>query len=323
MISVRNLTRRYGNVTAVNDISFEVPQGQIVGFLGPNGAGKTTTIRVLTGFLAPSEGEVFISSLNLEENLTEIKKIIGYVAEDNPLYEDMSVFDYLLWSGKLKGLKNKELIDAVKNAVQTCSISDVVTKQIGHLSKGYRKRTAIANAILHNPKILFLDEPTSGLDPNQASEMRTLIKTLGRGKTDTECRTRVNGCLDEGKTIIISTHILTEAKEVCDRIIIMNKGKIAAEGDTKSLLSAHQNEQKIALITEKSINPQELEQKLSVFGKCQFNNLQNEYEFIIESQRTDDFRKDIFNFIVQNKIPVLEFKKENISLEELFKQLTL
>lgn len=306
MIKVENLTRCYGSVTAVDNISFEIPKGEIAGFLGPNGAGKTTTLKVLTGFLAPAQGKVSIAGLDTEENLTEIKKLIGYLPEDNPLYEDMAVFDYLLWSGKLKNIKGKKLISVVKNAVETCSLTEVVTKPIGHLSRGYRQRTAIANAILHNPKVLLLDEPTSGLDPNQAHQMRLLIKNLGREKT-----------------IMLSTHILTEAKEVCDKIIIINQGKIAAEGDTKSLLSGNGKEQKIILATEKNINPEEIKQKLAAFGRCQIKELESEYEFTLETQSTKDLRKDIFGFIVQNKIPVLEFKKESVSLEELFRQLTL
>ncbi|HUT85544.1 MAG TPA: ATP-binding cassette domain-containing protein [Elusimicrobiales bacterium] len=306
MIRIEKLTRKYGNLTAVENVSFEIPSGKIVGFLGPNGAGKTTTLKMLTGFLAPTEGNIVISGLDMENNLSTIKNMIGYLPEDNPLYEDMTVFDYLLWSGKLKGLKGQKLIDAVKNSAEVCGLSEVITKLIGHLSKGYRQRTAIANAILHNPVILFLDEPTSGLDPNQAHQMRKLIKSLGKEKT-----------------IMLSTHILTEAKEVCDEIIIINKGKIVAKGDTEMLLSGGEKEQKIILITEKNLNPEEVKQKLSDFGKCAFSKTENEYKFTIETQKKEDVRKNIFNFIIEHKIPVLEFKKETISLEELFRKLTL
>lgn len=306
MIKVENLTRRYGSFTAVDNISFEIPKGEIVGFLGPNGAGKTTTLRILTGFLAPSEGKVSISGLDIEDNHIEIKEILGYLPENNPLYEDMTVVDYLLWSGRLKGLKGKNLTDAIKKTIEICGIGEVITKPISQLSRGYCQRTAIANTIIHNPKVLFLDEPTSGLDPNQARHMRRLIKNLGREKT-----------------IMLSTHILTEAKEVCDKIIIINKGKIAAEGDSESLMSGSGREQKIILMTEKKLNPAELEKKLSAFGKCTFRDGPKEYEFLIETSATKDLRKDILTFVINNKIPLLEFKKETISLEELFRQLTI
>ncbi len=210
MIKVEGLTKRYARTLAVNDISFEVEKGQIVGFLGPNGAGKTTTMRVLTCFLPPTSGTAHVAGYDVLEQPLEVKKRIGYLPETPPLYPDMEVGEYLTFVGKLKGLASADVAKRVTEVCDRCAISDVRLKLIGKLSKGYRQRVGLAQAILHNPDVLILDEPTSGLDPKQIIETRELIRSLAGDHT-----------------IILSTHILSEVEHSCERVVIINQGKLA------------------------------------------------------------------------------------------------
>ena len=211
MIKVEGLTKRYARTVAVNDISFEVEKGQIVGFLGPNGAGKTTTMRVLTCFLPPSEGKVTVAGFDVLENPMEVKKRIGYLPETPPLYPEMEVVEYLTFVGKLKGIPSKDLARRVGEVMEKCAVADVRTKLISKLSKGYRQRVGLAQAIIHNPDVLVLDEPTSGLDPKQIIETRGLIQSLAGDHT-----------------IVLSTHILSEVEQMCERVIIISQGKLVA-----------------------------------------------------------------------------------------------
>lgn len=219
MIKVENVTKMFGSHKAVDDISFEIKKGEIVGFLGPNGAGKTTTMRIITGFIAPDRGKVYINGVPVDENSKEAQKQIGYLPENNPLYKDMLVSEFLDLAADLSNIAKNKRKEAFDFAVSSVGIKDVFHKPISELSKGYRQRVGIASAILHKPETIIMDEPTEGLDPNQRAEMRLLIKKLA-----------------EKHTIIISTHIMQEALAVCNRLLVINKGKIAADGTAEELM---------------------------------------------------------------------------------------
>src|SRR5689334_19457310 len=220
MITVSELTKRYARHTAVDNISFNVEKGQIVGFLGPNGAGKTTTMRILTCFLPPTSGTAVVAGFDVLEQPLEVKKRIGYLPETPPLYLEMSTSDYLMFVGRLKGLGGSELRKRVDYVCERCAVSEVRTKLLGKLSKGYRQRVGLAQAIIHNPDVLILDEPTAGLDPKQIIETRDLIHQLAGEHT-----------------IILSTHILSEVEHSCDRVVIINKGKLVATDSVSNLTS--------------------------------------------------------------------------------------
>src|SRR5258706_4684838 len=225
MIQVKNLSKRFGSSVAVDHISFEISQGQVVGFLGPNGAGKSTTMRLLTGYLPPDDGEAKFVGYNLLDHSLDIRRRLGYIPENNPLPDDIETSDYLHFIGRLRGLHNdNDRMTRVKRVIKLCSLGAAIGKKLGELSKGYRQRVGLAQAIIHDPDILILDEPTSGLDPNQVQEVRSLIQDLRKQKT-----------------LLISTHILTEVQQTCDRILIINKGKIVADGTPENLTGASQN----------------------------------------------------------------------------------
>lgn len=212
MIKFENLTRYYGEVCAVDHVSFEVKKGEILGFLGPNGAGKTTTYRILTGYLQPTSGTIKVKEFDIHEDLLEIKKLIGYLPESAPIYHDMLVYDYLNYIADIRGVAREEKLPHIKALADLCSLNEVMHKTVNQLSKGYRQRVGIAHALMGDPEILVLDEPTVGLDPNQIVDTREIIKRIGKEKT-----------------IIFSTHILSEAAATCDRFVIINKGKLVAE----------------------------------------------------------------------------------------------
>ncbi len=213
-IEVRNLKKVYGTQAAVNGISFSIKTGEIIGFLGPNGAGKSTTMKMITGLFSPTEGEILINGEHFHPDRLDLKRDIGYLPENNPLYLDMYVKEYLLFAGSLNGINKKELDRAVESIIEKVGLSPERHKKIEQLSKGYRQRVGLAQALLHDPKILILDEPTTGLDPNQLVEIRSLIREVGKDKT-----------------ILLSTHIMQEAEAVCDRVIIINKGEIVGRID--------------------------------------------------------------------------------------------
>ncbi|MCP5050067.1 MAG: ATP-binding cassette domain-containing protein [bacterium] len=225
MIKIENLTKYYGDFCAVDDISFEIKKGEILGFLGPNGAGKTTTYRILTGYLQATYGTIKVKDYDINENQLEIKRLIGYLPESAPLYHDMLVYDYLNYIADIRGVEESEKLLHIKELADLCSLNDVMHKAIGELSKGYRQRVGIAHALMGNPEILVLDEPTSGLDPNQIVETREIIKRIGKEKT-----------------IIFSTHILSEAEATCDRVVIINNGKLAADYPIDKLRELTQNQ---------------------------------------------------------------------------------
>src|SRR3989440_7749384 len=230
MIKVEGLTKRYARTVAVNDISFEVEKGQIVGFLGPNGAGKTTTMRVLTCFLPPTSGKATIAGFDVQEQPMEVKRRIGYLPETPPVYPEMEVIEYLDFVGRIKGVPKSNLRSRIDEVMQKCAVTDVRNKQIGKLSKGYRQRVGLAQAILHNPDVLILDEPTSGLDPGQIIETRDLIKGLAGEHT-----------------IILSTHILPEVEAICEHVVIIAKGKLVATDTVENLTSRLRGAETVAL----------------------------------------------------------------------------
>src|SRR5271167_273617 len=233
MITVKELTKRYARNTAVDHISFEIQKGQIVGFLGPNGAGKTTTMRMLTCFLPPTAGSAIVAGFDVLEEPMEVKKRIGYLPENPPLYPEMMTGEYLSFVGSLKGLRGAELKQRVDYVSERCAVADVRNKQLGKLSKGYRQRVGLAQAIIHNPEVLILDEPTSGLDPKQINETRDLIKSLAGDHT-----------------IILSTHILPEVEQTCEQVLIINKGKLVATDSVHNLQNRARGAQSILLEVE-------------------------------------------------------------------------
>lgn len=220
MIEVTNLTKKFGSKVAVDQLSFTVRKGEVLGFLGPNGAGKSTTMRMITGFLPPTAGDALIENISITHNPTAAKSLIGYLPESAPLYPDMTVRDFLLFCAEVRGLSRRERKPAVEQAISTCFLESVAHQLIGTLSKGYRHRTCLAQSILHDPPVLILDEPTDGLDPNQKHEVRQLIARLG-----------------ESKAILFSTHILEEVEACCSRAVIVDRGKIVADGTPQELAS--------------------------------------------------------------------------------------
>ncbi len=230
MIRVENLVKFYGDFCALDGVSFEVKKGEILGLLGPNGAGKTTTYRILTGYLSPSSGNIWVGDLNVKDDLDQIKQMIGYLPESAPIYKDMLVFDYLSFIADVRGVAKDQQIKQIKHLSELCSLNEVMHKTINELSKGYRQRVGIAHALMGDPEILVLDEPTSGLDPNQILETREIIKRIGKEKT-----------------IIFSTHILSEAEATCDRLVIISNGKKVADA-TISELKEQNNEESLEKI---------------------------------------------------------------------------
>ncbi len=233
-IRVENLTKYYGPTAAVKDISFEINTGQIVGFLGPNGAGKSTTMKIITTYLTQNQGKVYVDGLDTEQKPIEVRKKIGYLPEQNPLYLDMNVIDYLKFAAELESVPKNEIESAVNKVVDLCGLQDVRHKDIGELSKGFKQRVGLAQAMVHNPEVLILDEPTSGLDPNQIIEIRKLIKQLGKQKT-----------------LVLSTHIMQEVEATCDRVLIINNGEIVADGSPDSLQDKFRGKVEINLVIKK------------------------------------------------------------------------
>jgi ABC-2 type transport system ATP-binding protein len=212
MIEVRNLTKRFGDLVAIRDISFTAAKGQVVGFLGPNGAGKTTTMRIITGFMPATSGTVKVADFDIFDDSYEVRKRIGYLPENPPLYNDMTVVSYLRFVAKIRGIAKAQLSDSLDSVLHTCGLTEVTERVVGHLSKGYRQRVGLAQALIHNPSVLVLDEPTIGLDPRQILEIRTLIRQLAGERT-----------------VILSTHILPEVQQLCEKVVIINRGHIVVE----------------------------------------------------------------------------------------------
>lgn len=296
-IQVKNLFKYYGNQAAVKDISFEVKKGEIVGFLGPNGAGKSTTMKIITGFISSSEGEVFVCDEPVNVDTLSTRMKIGYLPEHNPLYLDMYVKEYLTFVGKIYNVPN--LKDRVNEMIKKVGLEVEQNKKIGALSKGYRQRVGLAQAIIHDPEVLILDEPTSGLDPNQLVEIRELIRSIGKEKT-----------------VMLSTHIMQEVEAICDRIVIINKGEIVAD-DTAFDLQHESQVQTVYVEFDGNVSKSQLK-KIEAASKIE--NLNEGW--LIETNQDVDLRKIVAEFAQKNNLLVLTLRKDEQSLEEVFKMLT-
>jgi ABC-2 type transport system ATP-binding protein len=297
-IEVTNLSKYYGEQAAVNDITFSIKKGEIIGFLGPNGAGKSTTMKMITGFIPSSEGTIKVCGKEVSVDAIETRKHIGYLPENNPLYLDMYVKEYLEFVGKIYKLKNVR--ERVKEMIQLVGLEVEQNKKIGMLSKGYRQRVGLAQAIIHNPDVLILDEPTSGLDPNQLVEIRDLIRRIGKEKT-----------------VMLSTHILQEVEAICDRVIIIRQGKLVADNLASNLQVASET-QVVYAEFDGAISKQVLSKIPGVSKLEQVN----PSTYLIESESIDDLRKTVAQFAQQNNLLVLTLRTEEKSLEEVFKSLT-
>jgi ABC-2 type transport system ATP-binding protein len=297
-IQVNNITKLYGTQKALNNVSFEIKAGEIVGFLGPNGAGKSTMMKILTCYLPPSSGSAKVCGYDIHEQSMDVRKQIGYLPEHNPLYLDMYVKEFLEFVGGIHKLQN--IRSRVAEMIEMTGLQVEQKKKIGALSKGYRQRVGLAQSLIHDPKVLIMDEPTTGLDPNQLDEIRNLIKTLGKEKT-----------------VMLSTHIMQEVEAICDRVIIINKGEIVADDATESL-QKNTSKQVITVEFDKEVSKNSLK---SISGVKEVNQLQgNVWQLISEYE--NDIRKEVFDFAVQNKLGVLTLNKEEQKLEDVFKQLT-
>jgi ABC-2 type transport system ATP-binding protein len=312
MISVKELSKRYARNTAVDHISFEVEKGQIVGFLGPNGAGKTTTMRMLTCFLPPTAGTAMVAGFDVLEQPLEVKKRIGYLPEAPPLYVEMRTGEYLTFVGKLKGLSGADLQQRVETVCERCAITDVKNKLLGKLSKGYRQRVGLAQAIIHNPDVLILDEPTAGLDPKQINETRDLIKSLAGDHT-----------------IILSTHILPEVEQTCQQVIIINKGKLVATDSVSNLQNRARGAESVLLEVAArngdvdSSTVQSRLEKVSGVSRVVFKEKrQNRSLFEVENRKGSFVRGDLARAVVESGWDLNEMRPAAVSLEEIFLQLT-
>lgn len=308
-IEVRNLTKLYGEQKAVDHISFTIGKQEIAGFIGPNGAGKSTTMKILTGIIPASSGEAFLMGVDIVKNPLEIRKLIGYLPENNPLYPEMYVREYLEYvvglyknfseKGKKRKLQEKE---SIKKVIDITGLGPEQHKKIHALSKGYRQRVGLAQAIVHNPEILILDEPTSGLDPGQIIEIRNLILELGKEKT-----------------VLLSTHLMQEVEAICSRVIMINKGKIVADGSQGEIHKRNHSELvTILLELDKNTDIRKIEEIEGVIRCVELKDLR----YLIESDLRADIRPLIFQFAVNNEITILSLQKKEKSLEELFRELT-
>jgi ABC-2 type transport system ATP-binding protein len=313
MIKVEGLSKRYARNVAVDDVSFEVQKGQIVGFLGPNGAGKTTTMRILTCFLPPTAGTANVAGYDVLQQPMEVKRRIGYLPETPPLYPDMEVGEYLEFVGRLKGISRADLPRRVTDVAERCAVADVRNKLIHKLSKGYRQRVGLAQAIIHNPDVLILDEPTSGLDPKQITETRSLIKSLAGDHT-----------------IILSTHILPEVEQICEQVVIISKGKIVATDTVGNLTHRLRGAESITVAIEPrgastldhAYVQQRLEQVPGVSRVLPRESRERRLMFDLESLQGRSIRGDVARSVVESGWDLTELRPVALSLEEVFLQLT-
>jgi ABC-2 type transport system ATP-binding protein len=309
MISVRNLTKRFGRTTAVDDISFDVSRGEVLGFLGPNGAGKTTTMRILTCYLAPTSGSATVAGFDVLDDPLEVRRRVGYLPENAPLYTDMDVLSYLGFIAEVRSIEPGHRPARIKKMVETCGLGSVVGRSIGELSKGFRQRVGLAQTLIHDPEILVLDEPTTGLDPSQIIEIRELIKEIGRERT-----------------VILSTHILPEVEATCSRVLIINEGAIVASGTPEELHSVAGGED-ILHVAIKGPGP-EVAEKLralpEVTGIESAGEAKQGYvRYTVRSAGHGDIAEEIFRAAVANGWIINELRKETLSLEDIFLKLTV
>lgn len=307
MISIRNITKNYGQVTALKDFSADINKGEITGILGPNGAGKTTLLKIITCYMYPSGGNVVIDNYDIFTNSLKIREMIGYLPENAPLYSDLTVIDYLKFMAKIRNVPANRVMDRIRSVSKSCSIDNVAYKRIDALSKGYRQRVGLAQALIHDPEIIILDEPTSGLDPNQILEIRELIRELGKEKT-----------------MLFSSHILQEVQAVCDRAIIIHKGQIAGDGDPNAMkgsVSGH-GELLLTVLGRNDIS-EFINTVPGVKGTSKLSSPEGTVSYMIEFDRNIEIRDRIFDLCVEKNTKILEMKTEKDSLEKVFRELTL
>ena len=306
-IVVDNITKMYGAQRAVDEVSFEVKTGEILGFLGPNGAGKTTTMKSITCYMAPDAGDIRVGGISIWDDPDSIKKNIGYLPESNPLYKDMYVLDYLIFIANIHGIEKERIKERVAEMVRLCGLEGEKHKKINELSKGYRQRVGLAQAMIHDPEILILDEPTTGLDPNQIVEIRELIREIGREKT-----------------VLLSSHILAEVEATCDRIIIINKGKIVANGSAAELRKQAQGREilKVTIEDGSSNDIFQALQKLDTVALVDFIS-KGENTFEVQSRPELSSRKGIFKICVENNWSLTQMTLTDTKLEDIFRELTL
>ncbi|MCK5242140.1 ATP-binding cassette domain-containing protein [bacterium] len=309
MVRVEDLSKSFGLVKAVDNITFEVKRGEILGLLGPNGAGKTTTLRLISGYLRPDSGNIVVAEKDALANTEPVREIIGYLSEYNPIYHDMLVFDYLHYIAEMRDILPAQRTQRVREMVTTCGLKDAVAKKIGELSKGNRQRVGLAQAMLHDPEYLILDEPTAGLDPNQIIEIRDLIKRLG-----------------QKKTVILSSHILSEVEATCDRVIIIHQGKVVADGNPKELQKQSVDETRVYLKIAAGKGSQVLETLKTLANVNEVEITEDESQeikgYLVHSNHDIDLRPDIFSLAQKKGWILYEMHREVVSLESVFRRLT-
>jgi len=308
-IKVNNLTKYYGDYLAVDDISFEAKKGEILGFLGPNGAGKSTTMKIITTYLPPTSGTIVVDGFDVEEKSLDVRKKLGYLPELNPLYYDMTPVEYLDFVAKLDGVPAGEIKKKREEMIKVCGLESMRSKDIGTLSKGFKQRVGLAQAMINNPDILILDEPTSGLDPNQIIEIRNLIKKLGKEKT-----------------VILSTHILSEVTATCNRVIIINKGKIVADGTPEELQAKSKGQSLVVLEVKNNTDKNKISgslKEIRTVNKVEFvKDTGDSFIFNIYGEKGADLREVISNKINQQGAVLLSMQAKQSSLEDIFRELT-
>ncbi|MFZ9045557.1 MAG: ATP-binding cassette domain-containing protein [Cyclobacteriaceae bacterium] len=305
-IVVENLTKKYGEQKAVNDISFEIKTGEVVGFLGPNGAGKSTTMKMITCYMAPTEGDVRLDEMSIHKDAESIKRKIGYLPENNPLYMDMPIVEYLRFTAEIQGVEKSKITTRIGEMIELCGLDREKQKNINELSKGYRQRVGLAQAMIHDPEILILDEPTTGLDPNQIVEIRKLIKELGKQKT-----------------VILSSHILSEVEATCDRILIINRGRIVADGSSDTLRTQAQGQELLTVGIEAS-KKSDVEKALRGLASVEKVSLTEgkPNHFRLQSKPDISSRKAVFDLCVKEKWYLTELTGIETRLEDVFRELT-
>tara|TARA_Y100000591_G_scaffold7829_1_gene6227 strand:+ start:260 stop:1204 length:945 start_codon:yes stop_codon:yes gene_type:complete len=307
MIKVKGLSKNYGSVEAVKSVSFDLNDGEVIGFLGANGAGKTTTLKMITGYMVPTEGTISINGLDITNDTHEIQKQIGYLPELNPLYAEMRVYDYLEFLASIRDIKGSKFKDALSRVVEQCGLRGVVHKNISDCSKGYKQRIGLAAAMIHDPKILILDEPVTGLDPNQIIEIRSLIKSLGKEKL-----------------VFMSSHILQEIQATVDRIIIINKGEIVANGTSDELMTSFMGNVLLTMEVKgaKADAVKHIQASLPNVKFISSKKDKSTYTIQYEYEKGKDSREDIFKYAVKNKWSILRMTPKTTDLEDIFRNLT-
>ena len=307
MIEVKHVTKKYGNFTAVDDISFTIKDDEIVGLLGPNGAGKSTTMNMLTGYIEQTSGKIIINDYDIEKDANKVKKQIGYMPENTPLYYDLTVREFINYMADLKYVKRKEKKERVDKVIEEVGLGNVQKKLIKNLSRGYKQRVSFAGALIGDPKILILDEPTVGLDSKQITEIRVLIRKLGKNHT-----------------VIISSHILSEISQICEKVIIINKGKVLAVDTPSHLEEQFEEENRIYVTVEDEKNKiDEISKKIKQLKSIEFIKEKKDgtKQYLLTAAQSTDLRKEVINLFPKNDINILELKKSEITLEDAFLKL--